>query len=100
MSIRNVVLSMPATATSGMGRNSLGNLELLDTGEVRWSLYGADGGGRPLLTLTIAPTLIDKARISHTGAMTLTDEWSIDLRSQERAERFRDAVRNVAFHRV
>lgn len=100
MSTKNIVLSMTATAISGVRRNSIGRLELLDTGEVVWSLRGADGGGRALLTLNIAPSLIDKAEITHSGVLILTEGWSLDLGSQDRAERLRNAVRNVSFSRV
>lgn len=100
MSRSNIALSMTATASSQGRLPTHGTVDVLDTGEVRWTLRGADGGGRALLTLVIEPTLIDTATITPSGGMLLTEGWVLNFGSRERAERLRQSVRNIAFNRV
>lgn len=100
MSKPQIIVSMNASAVSHTRLSTLGRLEILDTGEVRWVLRGADGGGRPLLTLVIDPNLIDKAQVTPAGAFLLADGWTISVGSVERANRLKESVRNIAFARV
>jgi hypothetical protein len=89
-----VVLRLTGTYGFKTLPNSLGLIEVFDTGSVRWTVRGADGGARPLVDITLAPEVFENATIERGGKIIVGEHLALTVGSTERAEKLITAVRS------